>query len=240
MVKIPTLEEMLKAGLHFGHRTSKWHPKMAPFIFGSRKGVHIIDLTKTEAMLREALEFIKKLSRENKIILFVGTKVQVQKPLQKLAEENKMPYVSEKWLGGCLTNFSVIKKTIKKYNDLREQKETGRLDKYPKKERLSFYRFIQKMDARVGGLANLMRLPDALFVWDIKQEETAVTEAKKKNIPVVAVCDTNTDPSPVNYIIPANDDATKGIKMILSLVDEALKEGKKEASEKGNEKEKEA
>lgn len=228
MPTIPTIEQMLKAGMHFGHRTSKWHPKMEPFIFSQRNGVYIIDLIKSRKMLETALEFIKKFAAEGKIILFVGTKMQVKKPLKKMAADIGMPYVSEKWMGGCLTNFSVIKKLIKKYNDLIRDKKEGKLEKYTKKERLGFDRTIAKLEMKVGGLKNLTRLPDAVFIWDIKNEKTAMTESKRKNVPIIAICDTNTDPTGINYIIPANDDATKTIKLILNLVKAAAEEGKAE------------
>jgi len=228
MVKIPTLEEMLKAGMYFGHRKSKWHPKMEPFIFTARNGVYVIDLVKTQKMLATALEFMKKLVSEGKIILFVGTKNQVRKPLKKMAEEIGAPYVVGKWLGGCLTNFLVVKKLIKKYKDLVEKKETGKLEKYTKKERLDFDREISKLEMKVGGLVSLNKLPDALFIWDVRKEKTAVAEAKKKNIPVIAICDTNVNPKNINYVIPANDDATKTIKLMLNSIKETIEEGKAE------------
>jgi len=227
-MEIPSIEQMLKAGMHFGHRTSKWHPGMEPFIFTSRKGVHIIDLTKTQKKLEEALNYLKKIASENKQILLIGTKVQVKKPLKNVAEEVGMPYVAERWLGGFLTNFDVIRGLIKKYKDLTEKKQAGKLEKYTKKEQLNFDREITKLETSVGGLKNLTKVPDVIFIWDIKKEKTALTEAKKKNIPVVAICDTNVNPKNVNYIIPANDDATKTIKMVLNLVKEAITEGKKE------------
>ncbi len=226
MENLPTIEQMLKAGMHFGHQTSRWHPKMEPFIFTQRNGIYIIDLVKARRMLGTALDFIKKFAAEGKIILFVGTKMQVKKPLKRMAEETGMPYVTEKWMGGCLTNFPVIKRMIKKYKELSEDRAAGKLEKYTKKERLSFERQIAKLEAKVGGLVNLTRLPDAVFIWDIKREKTALTEAMKKNIPVIAVCDTNVDPTGVNYIIPANDDATKTIKLILGLVKKAIVTGK--------------
>ncbi len=226
MTKIPSTEEMLKAGLHFGHQTSKWHPKMAPFIFGDRKGVHIFDLQKTQKKLEEALQFINKMASENKTILFVGTKDQVKSKITTQAKELEMPYVNNRWLGGTLTNFPVIKKLINKYLDLKEKQATGKLAKYTKKEQLDFSKQIEKLDRMVGGMANLKKLPDALFIWDIKKEKTALAEAKKKGIPVVAICDTNANPDGIKYIIPANDDATKGIKLILGLVAEVIKEGK--------------
>lgn len=231
-MKIPTTEEMLKAGMHFGHRTSKWHPKMEPFIFTSRKGVHIIDLIKTEKLLIEALEYLKKSAGEGKIILLAGTKTQVKKILKKVAEEANVPYIAEHWLGGFLTNFSVIRNLIKKYKDLLEKRAAGKLDKYTKKERLDFDREITKLETNVGGLVSLTKAPDVIFIWDIKHEKTALAEARKKRIPVVAVCDTNVNPIGVDYIIPSNDDATKAVKLIMNLIKEAVLEGKAEGEKK--------
>jgi len=227
-MKIPTVEEMLKAGMHFGHRTSKWHPKMEPFIFGSRKGVHIIDLRKTRTMLGQALEYLKKQTSEGKTILLVGTKMQVKNSLKKAAEEIGLPYVASKWLGGFLTNFPVIRNLVRKFKDLTEKRDGGKLDKYTKKERLDFDREIAKLETNVGGLVSLTKTPDVIFIWDIKKEKTAFAEALKKKIPVVAVCDTNVNPDGVKYIIPANDDASKGIKLVMNLVKEAIEEGKAE------------
>lgn len=223
---IPSIEQMLKAGMHFGHQTSKWHPKMEPFIFTKRNGVHIIDLVKSKKMLANAMDFIQKFSSEGKLILFVGTKMQVKQPLKELAIDTNMPYVVGKWLGGTLTNFTVIKRMIKKYEDLVADKKAGKLDKYTKKEQLDLARETKKLEERVGGLVKLTRLPDAMFIWDIKTERTAVVEAKKKNIPIIAVCDTNVNPSDINYIIPSNDDATKTIKLILGVLKETIEEGK--------------
>ena len=219
---------MLKAGMHFGHRTSKWHPKMEPFIFGSRKGVHIIDLRKTQTMLGQALEYLKKQTSEGKTILLVGTKMQVKNSLKKAAEEIGLPYVASKWLGGFLTNFPVIRNLVRKFKDLTEKRDGGKLDKYTKKERLDFDREIAKLETNVGGLVSLTKTPDVIFIWDIKKEKTAFAEALKKKIPVVAVCDTNVNPDGVKYIIPANDDASKGIKLVMNLVKEAIEEGKAE------------
>jgi len=227
MTRIPTLEEMLKAGIHFGHRTSKWHPKMDPFIFTSRNGIHIIDLAKSQMMLAKALEYIKTSISQGKIILFVGTKPQVKKTLKKMCQDVSVPYVAEKWLGGCLTNFSVIKNLVKKYKDLSEQKRQGKLGRYTKKERLEFDREIFKLEMKVGGLANMIKIPDIIFIWDIKTEKTALAEAKKLNIPIIAICDSNVNPDGIDYIIPANDDATKTVKLVLNAIKEAINEGKK-------------
>ena len=228
----PSLEEMLKAGMHFGHRTSKWHPKMAPFIFGQRGGIHIIDLRKTQELLDEALAFITKMVAENKTVLLVGTKDQVKENLAALAIELDVPYVKNRWVGGTLTNFVIIKRLVKHYTDLKEKKETGKLVKYTKKEQMDFDKEIKKLDSRIGGLSNLKKLPDVMFIWDIKHEKTALTEARKKGVPVIAVCDTNVNPEGVKYIIPANDDAIKTIKLLLSLIAEAIREGKKQAVER--------
>lgn len=222
MPKLPSLEEMLNAGMHFGHRTSSWHPKMEPFIFTSRKGVHILDLNQTQKKLGNALEFLEKIVSEGKVVLFVGTKNQAKKPLEDLAQETKMPYVNNKWIGGLLTNFPVVKKSIKKYNDLIAEKESGKLDKYTKKEQIEFDKEISRLGEKFSGVAELKKMPDALFVWDIKTEKIAIEEARKKNVPVIGVCDTNSNPELVNYPIPCNDDATKSIKLVLDLVKKTI------------------
>ena len=222
MTKVPSIEKMLKAGMHFGHRTSKWHPKMEPFIFTKRNGVHIVDLIQTRARMKEALDFMQKMKAEGKTILFVGTKTQVKKSLKRVAIEVSMPYICEKWMGGTLTNFSIIKKLIKKYKDLSSDKKSGVLSKYTKKEQLNMDKQLAKLELKVGGLTEMNKLPDALFVWDIRVEKTAVLEAKKTNIPVIAICDTNTNPTGINYPIPSNDDATKTIKLVLNTISETL------------------
>jgi small subunit ribosomal protein S2 len=227
MVTLPSVEEMLKAGMHFGHRTNRWHPKMKPFIYTDKKGVYIIDLNKSREKLAEAMEFMSQLIAENKSVLFVGTKNQVKSGMKKMAEENGMPYIVGKWLGGYLTNFAVVKKSVQKYKDLVEAKTSGKLEKYTKKEQLDFAREIKKLEERVGGLTNLNKLPDALFIWDIKEEETAVTEARMKNIPIIAICDTNVNPELVNYPIPANDDATKTITLLMETIKNVVADAKK-------------
>ncbi len=225
--KLPQLNEMLEAGMHFGHRTNRWHPKMAPFIFTKKNGIYIIDLSTSLVKLDEAITFMISLLKENKNILFVGTKDQVKNQLKETAIALDQPYVVGKWLGGYITNFAVVKKSVKKYQDLIEKRESGKLDKYTKKERLKFEREISKLSERVGGLTKLIKLPDALFVWDIKEEITAVTEARAKHIPVIAICDTNVNPDLINYPIPANDDSTKTIKLILEVIKQNLKKAKK-------------
>lgn len=227
MQKLPSLAEMLEAGMHFGHRKSRWHPKMEKFIFAEKNGIYIIDLAKSLQKLKEALDYMALLIGENKTILFVGTKDQVKEPLKDLAVSLNMPYVVGKWLGGCLTNFSVIRKSVKKYQDLVEKRDSGKLEKYTKKEKLQFSREINRLSDRVGGLTNLQKLPDAIFIWDIKEESTAVAEARKKNIPLIAICDTNVNPDLINYPIPANDDSTKTIKLLLKSIKDSLIKAKK-------------
>jgi small subunit ribosomal protein S2 len=226
MVKLPSIEEMLKAGMHFGHRTSKWHPKMAPYIYSERNGVHVIDLVQARELLGKALNVIEETIATNKVLLVVGTKPQVKEQMKKLAIDTNVSYVVEGWIGGVITNFAVVKKAIKKYRDLTTEKATGALTKYTKKERIKIDREIARLDKNVGGLVEMTATPDVMFVWDIKEEETAITEAKKKGIIIIGVCDTNVNPKNIDYIIPANDDATKTVKMILNLVEEAIKAGK--------------
>ncbi len=217
------LEKMLEAGLHFGHRTSRWHPKMKPFIFTQKNGIHIINLAITQKKLEEALDYIDKLVKDNKKILFISTKDQAKSATKELALSIDMPYITEKWMGGTLTNFEVIKKSINKYKNLLNQKQTGKLSKYTKKEQLDFDREIEKLELKVGGLTSLIKTPDAIFIWDAKKESTALKEAIKTKIPVIAVCDTNTNPTGISYTIPANDDSTKGLVYILSLIKGIIK-----------------
>lgn len=230
-VSLPSVAEMLEAGMHFGHRTYKWHPKMKPYIFEARKGIHIINLEKTREQLEQALMFLAGAVAEGKTVLLVGTKSQVKDQLKEMAKEIGLPYVSERWLGGTLTNFGIIRNSIKMYQDLLEKKESGKLEKYTKKERIQFDRQIAKLSLSVGGLVGLNRTPDIIFIWDIKHEETALAEAKKKRIPIVAVCDTNVNPQSVDYVIPANDDASKTISLVLDLLKETISSAKALAQE---------
>lgn len=225
-MNIPSIEELLKSGMHFGHRTSKWHPKMEPYIFGARKGIYIIDLEKSRQLLEKSLNFLADTTAKGGKILLIGTKAQVKGLLKKVGDETGMPYVSEHWLGGTMTNFNVVKKSIRKYRDLTEKKAAGKLSKYTKKEQLMFDREIAKMTLSFGGLVDLNNIPDVVFIWDIKTEKTALAEAKKKGVKIVAVCDTNVNPTGVDYIIPANDDASKTIKLVMELIKQAILEGK--------------
>lgn len=222
---MPELIELLKAGVHFGHKTSRWHPKMAPFIFGERAGVHIVDLEKTQAQLKEALEFVRGLGREGKVLLFVGTKKSAAALIKKYAQEINLPYVDRRWLGGTITNWGEIYKVVRKYLDLKTKQERGELSKYTKKEQVDFGKEIERMKQLVDGISSLVKIPDALYVVDLKQEETALREANQKKVPIVALCDTNVNPDDVQYVIPGNDDAVKSIELITKLVAEAYKEG---------------
>lgn len=222
-----TLEQMLSAGVHFGHQKSRWNPKMAPFIFGQKEGIHIIDLQKTEEKLAEALKFIGEVTLAGKKILFVGTKRQAKEPTKKAAESCGMPYVVERWLGGTFTNFETIKKQIKKLKDLKEKEKTGELSKYTKREQLLFREEIRRLENLFGGLSSLDELPGACFVTDIVHDFLSVKEAQKVSIPVVALIDTNANPELVTYPIPANDDAIKSIELLCNAVAEKINESKK-------------
>lgn len=210
--------EMLKAGVHFGHKTTKWNPKMAPFIFGVRNGTHIIDLEKTIIKLNEALEFVKKLAKSNGVIIFVGTKKQAKAYIKEVGTKAKMPYVADRWIGGLLTNFSIISKQIRLMEQLEADLASGALDKYTKKEKSLLEKKIKKLNQKFGGLRLLKKLPDAIFVTDINQDMIALKEAKEKNIPIIALADTDTDPNLVNYSIPANDDALSSIKIVVNKI----------------------
>ena len=230
MPNVPDLLTMLKAGVHFGHQQGRRHPKMKPYIFTAKSGFHIINLELTQEKLAEALAFVRKLVANGGTVLFLGTKKQAQPIIAKYAKDCQMPYVIERWLGGTFTNFPEISRVVKKFTELKRKKATGQLDKYTKKEKLEFDKEIEKLEKMVGGIETLAKVPDALFVCDVKKEKTAVEEAIRKNIPIVAICDTNVNPDKINYCIPANDDAIKSIDLITGLVAQAVKAG---AEEKG-------
>lgn len=225
MSKIPSILEMLEAGVHFGHQSNKWHPKMAPFIFTQRNGVHIIDLEKTQSFLADALEFLKQTAAQGKTVLFVSTKDQAKSIVKKYAEEAGMPYITERWLGGLLTNFHEIGALIKRYNKLKAQRDNGELEKYTKKEQTRIAKELAKKERYLKGVEKLERQPEAIFIIDLKREKTAFREAKKTGIKIVALCDTNINPDSVDYLIPSNDDATKTIELMVGKAAEAIKEG---------------
>lgn len=225
MPKIPTLLDMLKAGVHFGHRTSRWHPKMAPYIFGVRGGVHIIDIEKTQAELEKTLHYVEELTARGGNIIFISTKGQLHNLVEKYAKEAGVPYVNTRWLGGTFTNFAEIEKLIKNYLDLKDKREKGELKKYTKLEQLQFDRKIEELEEKIGGISELKKLPNAVFVLDIRHDKTAVMEALKTGMKIIGVCDTNVNPSRVDYVIPANDDSVQSLTMITRLVAEAARIG---------------
>ena len=227
------VEEMKKAGLHFGHRTSRLHPNMRPYLSRTRNTVHIIDLEKTAKKLKEALKFIQQLISEGKLLLIVGTKIQVKDLVKQFADECDLPYVNERWLGGTLTNFKVIRGRVEYLQEIEEKQKTGELEKYPKKERIKINRELGKLRIKFEGLKKLTRLPDAIFVLDIRKDDLAVKEARMKEIKTIAICDTNTNPDLIDYPIPANDDAISSVKYILEKVAEVIK-GAKVVKSKNN------
>lgn len=231
-MKIPSIEEMLQAGLHFGHSVSRWHPKMKDFIFTTRNQVHVIDLDKTQEQLKQVLEDVKNMAAEGKKILFVSTKPQAREIVKNAAVSCEMPYLVERWIGGMLTNFNEIKKLIRKFNTMTEKKAKGELGNYTKKEQLEISRELEKQGKTLTGLSALNRIPDIIFVPSVQKEKTAITEANRLNIPIVGVCDTNANPNKVDYVIAANDDAVKSIEMIVNLVAGAVKEGNEIFAEK--------
>ena len=223
-----SMMSMLKAGVHFGHKKSKRHPKMEQYIYTIRNGINILDLSKTMVKLNEAIAYVKEISSKGGIILFVGTKRQSKKIIKDAAEKCDMPYVTERWLGGTFTNFSKISTSIDRLKEMIEQKESGELEKkYNKKERLEIDREIERLKKKFGGIMNMKKLPDAVFVIDIKEDLTTVNESKSKNIPIIALVDTNVDPSPIDYPIPSNDDAVRAIELMANAIAGAVIEGKK-------------
>lgn len=221
------IKQLLEAGVHFGHQTKRWNPKMASFIFGERNSVYIIDLEKTVEYLKRARDFLKELTRRGEMVLFVGTKKQAQDIIREQAAACGMYVVSHRWLGGLLTNFSTIKKSIARLKDIDKMKEDGRISSFTKKEVSILSKERDKLEKNLGGIKDMERLPAALFVVDSKKEELAIAEAKKLGIPVAALIDTNCNPDLIDYPIPGNDDAIKSIRLITTLVAESIAEGRK-------------
>ncbi|MEE4194401.1 MAG: 30S ribosomal protein S2 [Anaerolineae bacterium] len=221
-----SMKKLLESGVHFGHRTNKWNPKMKQYIFTERNGIHIIDLSQTVKALNEVLEVVTSVVQDGGNILFVGTKRQAQETIREEAERCGMPYVTERWLGGTLTNWKTIKERIGELERLEGMKESGEIFRLTKKEGLMIQRDIDRLELRLSGVRNMKGLPQLIFVVDIVREATAVHEANLKGIPVIAMVDTNCDPKHVDYVIPSNDDAIRAIKLITSLVAEAVLEGK--------------
>ena len=234
-------QQLLEAGVHFGHLKKKWNPKMLPYIFAEKKGIHIIDLNKTVEGLQEAAAAMKAIARSGKKIMFVATKKQAKEIVQECAKRVNMPFVTERWLGGMLTNFATIRKSLKKLAQIEKLMKDEAFDNITKKEKLTLTREKAKLQKQLGGISDLNRLPAALFIIDVKREHIAVAEALKLNIPVFAMVDTNSDPTPIDFPIPANDDAFKSISLITkyigSAIEEALNERKKDKEEAGQKKE---
>ncbi len=226
------IEDLLLAGSHFGHLTRRWNPKMRKYIFMERNGIHIIDLKKTSEAIDSVANAISRLVAEGKKVLFVGTKKQAKAIIQQQAERSDSFYVSERWLGGMLTNYNTVRKSIKKLTDLQRDEANGNLDKYVKKEKLKMIREKEKLEKVLTGIAKMTKLPGAIFVVDIKKEHIAIDEARKLNIPTFAIVDTNCDPDLVDYVIPANDDAVKSIEIITKAIADAVIEGTEYAKQK--------
>ena len=219
------MKELLEAGVHFGHQTKRWNPKMKEYIFGERNGIYIIDLQKTLKMFKEASKFVQDLAAEGRIILFVGTKRQAQDAIAEEAQRCSMYYVNQRWLGGLLTNWVTVQKSVKRLKELDDMATDGRYDLLPKKEVIKLERERKHLQANLAGIKNMTRLPDAIFVIDSNKEQIAVRESRKLGIPVVAVVDTNCDPSEVDYVIPGNDDALRAIRLFTSKISESIAEG---------------
>ena len=221
-------DQLLEAGCHFGHLKRKWNPAMAPYIYMERNGIHIIDLNKTAVKIEEAAEALKNIARSGRKILFVSTKKQGQEIIAAKAQEVAMPYITERWAGGMLTNFPTIRKAVKKMSQIDKMMTDGTMDNMSKREKLQITRQREKLEKNLGSIVDLTRLPSALFVVDVMKEHIAVAEANRLGIPVFGIVDTNSDPNPIDYVIPANDDAQKSIEVIVSAVCEAIKEGLEE------------
>ena len=223
---VVAMKQLLEAGVHFGHQTRRWDPRMAEYIFQARNGIHIIDLQKTSKKLDEAYAFIKEQAEEGKTILFVGTKKQAQECVKEAAEKSGMFYVNERWLGGTLTNFKTIRKRIERLAELEKMQEDGTFDVLPKKEVILLKKEMDKLEKNLGGIKEMTQIPDVIFVVDPKKEHIAVQEARKLNIPLVGLVDTNCDPNDVDYVIPGNDDAIRAVKLVTDVLANAVIEGK--------------
>jgi small subunit ribosomal protein S2 len=231
-VAVVSMKQLLEAGVHFGHQTRRWNPKMKRFIFGERNGIYIIDLNQTLVRIESAYTFVRDLAANGGTILFVGTKKQTQDPIADAANKCGMPYVNERWLGGMLTNFTTISARVKKMMEYERMKEAGDFEAMPKKEALILSRELEKLQRNLGGIRGLNRMPDAVFIIDTKKEHIAVTEANKLNMPIVAVVDTNCDPDLIQYVIPGNDDAIRAGTLMCRVISDAVEEGKFIASRK--------
>ena len=231
-----SIEQMLKAGVHFGHQTRFWNPKMDPFIFGNRNKVHIINLEKTLEHLKPSVEFCKQLAAANNRILFVGTKRAASKVIKSEAERCDMPYVNYRWLGGMLTNYKSVRASIRRLEILKTQEEEGKFNDLTKKEVLGIKREMEKLERSIGGIKNMGGLPEALFIIDVNNEKIAVAEARKMGIPIIGLVDTNSDPDSVDYVIPGNDDAIRSVSLIARIISNACLDGASRATGLGSKK----
>jgi small subunit ribosomal protein S2 len=232
-VAVVTMKQLLEAGVHFGHQTRRWNPKMRRFIFGERNGIYIIDLQQTLGRIETAYSFVRDLVGEGGTILFIGTKKQAQDPIQSYAEKCGMPYINERWLGGMLTNFETIAKRVAKMQEYQRMRVAGDFEAMPKKEALLIGRELEKLERNLNGIREMKKLPDAVFILDTKKEHIGVTEANKLGIPIVAVVDTNCDPDLIKYVIPGNDDAIRSGTLLCRVIADAVDEGRIIASRKG-------
>ena len=225
-MSVISMKKLLEVGVHFGHQTKRWNPKMAPYIFTERNGIYIIDLQKTVKKVDEAYDFLRSVAEEGKSILFVGTKKQAQEAVKEEALKSGMFYVNERWLGGMMTNFATIRKSINRLKELEAMEEDGTFEVLSKKEVLALKREQEKLEKSLGGIKDMEELPGALFIVDPRKERIAVAEAKKLNIPIVAIVDTNCDPDEIDYVIPGNDDAIRAVKLLTSRMADAVIEGR--------------
>jgi small subunit ribosomal protein S2 len=225
-MSVISMKQLLEAGVHFGHQTRRWNPKMKKYIFTERNGIYIIDLQKTVKKVEEAYNFVKELAANGGTMLFVGTKKQAQDSVKEEAERSGMYYVNQRWLGGTLTNFETIQKRIKRLKDIEKMQEDGTFDVLPKKEVVQLKKELERLEKFLGGIKDMKQLPDALFIIDPRKERIAVAEAKKLNIPIVGIVDTNCDPDEIDYVIPANDDAIRAVKLLTSKIADAILEAK--------------
>jgi small subunit ribosomal protein S2 len=225
-MSVISMKQLLEAGVHFGHQTRRWNPKMAPYIFTERNGIYIIDLQKTVKKVEEAYNFVRDLSAEGKTLLFVGTKKQAQDAVKEEAQRCEMFYVNERWLGGMLTNFQTIQRRINRLRELEGMEEKGMFEVLPKKEVISLRHEMERLQKFLGGIKNMHRLPGALFIIDPRKERIAVAEARKLGIPIVAIVDTNCDPDEIDHVIPGNDDAIRAVKLLTAKLADAILEGK--------------
>jgi len=222
------MKQLLEVGVHFGHQTKKWNPKMKKYIYADKNGIYIIDLQETQRLLIEAYEYIKKVASEGGIILFVGTKKQTQDIIESYATECGMPYVKNRWLGGALTNFETISKRTKRIDEIEEMEKSGIFEKLPKKEVLGIKKEYEKLLFNIGGIRNMKKLPNVLYAIDPNKEMIAIREARKLGIPIVAITDTNCDPDIIDFVIPGNDDAIRSCNLITSVICDAVKKGKEQ------------